>query len=148
LDYLAGGSIASHEWRKFVIITNFETIRLTKLGDDGWTEEFHLEELADHVDQLMYLAGREEVTMGEETAASIAASRLMADLITAMTSTEVDEATGDEAPTNPEDEDWHVQKSSVFLTRVLFLLYGDDAGLWENDLFYRFILNEIGRAHV
>lgn len=142
LDYLAGGSIASHEWPKFVITTNFETIRLTKLGDDGWTEEFHLEELADHVDQLMFLAGREEVTKVEETAASIAASRLMADLFTAMTNTDVDESVGDEAPTNPEDEDWQVQKSSVFLTRVLFLLYGDDAGLWENDLFYRFILND------
>lgn len=142
LDYLAGGSIASHEWPKFVITTNFETIRLTKLGDEGWTEQFELEELADHVDQFMFLAGREEVTKVEETAASIAASRLMADLFTAMTSTEVDESVGDEAPTNPEDEDWQVQKSSVFLTRVLFLLYGDDAGLWENDLFYRFILND------
>src|SRR5699024_10116194 len=59
-----------------------------------------------------------------------------------MTNTEVDESIGDEAPTNPEDEDWQVQKSSVFLTRVLFLLFGDDAGLWESDLFYRFILNE------
>lgn len=142
LDYLAGGSIASHEWPKFVITTNFETIRLTKLGDDGWTQQFPLEEIADHVDQLMFLAGREEVTKAEETNASIAASRLMADLFTAMTSTEVDESVGDEAPTNPEDEDWQVQKSSVFLTRVLFLLYGDDAGLWENDLFYRFILND------
>ena len=142
LDYLAGGSIASHEWPKFVITTNFETIRLTKLGDEGWTEQFPLEELAYHVDQLMFLAGREEVTKTEETNASIAASRLMADLFTAMTSTEVDESVGDEAPTNPEDEDWQVQKSSVFLTRVLFLLYGDDAGLWENDLFYRFILND------
>ena len=142
LDYLAGGSIASHEWPKFVITTNFETIRLTKLGDEGWTEQFALEELADHVDQLMFLAGREEVTKTEETQASIAASRLMAELFTAMTNTEVDESVGDEAPTNPEDEDWQVQKSSVFLTRVLFLLYGDDAGLWENDLFYRFILND------
>ncbi|WP_075723894.1 DNA methyltransferase [Corynebacterium stationis] len=142
LDYLAGGSIASHEWPKFVITTNFETIRLTKLGDEGWTEQFGLEELADHVDQFMFLAGREEVTKIEETQASIAASRLMAELFTAMTNTDVDESVGDEAPTNPEDEDWQVQKSSVFLTRVLFLLYGDDAGLWENDLFYRFILND------
>ena len=142
LDYLAGGSIASHEWPKFVITTNFETIRLTKLGDEGWTEEFALEELTDHVDQFMFLAGREDVTKAEETEASIAASRLMADLFTAMTSTEVDESVGDEAPTNPEDEDWQVQKSSVFLTRVLFLLFGDDAGLWESDLFYRFILND------
>ena len=142
LDYLAGGSIASHEWPKFVITTNFETIRLTKLGDDGWTKQFLLEELADHVEQLMFLAGREEVTNVKQTTASIAASQLMADHFTAMTSTEVDKATGDEASTSPEDEDWHVQKSSVFLTRVLFLLYGDGAGLWENDLFYRFILND------
>ena len=142
LDYLAGGSIASHEWPKFVITTNFETIRLTKLGNEGWTEEFALKELTDHVDQFMFLAGREEITKAEETEASIAASRLMADLFTAMTNTEVDESIGDEAPTNPEDEDWQVQKSSVFLTRVLFLLFGDDAGLWESDLFYRFILNE------
>ena len=142
LDYLAGGSIAGHEWPKFVITTNFETIRLTKLGDEGWTEQFELEELADHVDQFMFLAGREEVTKTEETQASIAASRLMAELFTAMTNTDVDESVGDEAPINPEDEDWQVQKSSVFLTRVLFLLYGDDAGLWENDLFYRFILND------
>lgn len=29
----------------------------------------------------------------------------------------------------------------MFLTRILFLLYGDDAGLWnEADLFYRFVL--------
>ncbi len=142
LGYLAGGSIASHEWPKFVITTNFETIRLTKLGAEGWTEEFALEELADHVDQLMFLAGREEITKAEETEASIKASKLMADLFTAMTNPEVDESVGDEAPTNPEDEDWKVQKSSVFLTRVLFLLYGDDAGLWENDLFYRFVLND------
>ncbi|VEH80246.1 methylase [Corynebacterium kutscheri] len=142
LDYLAGGSIASHEWPKFIIVTNFETIQLTKLGNGGWTKQFPLEELADHVDQLMFLAGREEITKEEQTEASIIASRLMADLFTAMTSTEIDEAVGDQAPTNPEDEDWHVQKSSVFLTRILFLLYGDDSGLWENDLFYRFILHD------
>lgn len=142
LDYLAGGSIASHEWPRFVITTNFETIRLTKLGEEGWTEEFPLLELPDHVDQFMFLAGREEVTKIEEEQASIEASRLMAKLFTAMTSSDVDEQVGEDAPTNPEDEDWQVQKSSVFLTRVLFLLYGDDSGLWENDLFYRFILND------
>ena len=28
----------------------------------------------------------------------------------------------------------------MYLTRLLFLLFGDDAGLWEQDLFYRFVL--------
>lgn len=56
-----------------------------------------------------------------------------------MVGDEADEAIGDDAPTDPE-EDWQVQKTSVFLTCVLFLLYGYDADLWEEDLFCRFVL--------
>ncbi|WP_310795227.1 type IIL restriction-modification enzyme MmeI [Corynebacterium silvaticum] len=36
---------------------------------------------------------------------------------------------------------WEKLSLSVYLTRLLFLLFGDDAGLWEEDLFYRFVLN-------
>lgn len=139
-DYLAGGSIAQHEWPRYSIVSDFENLRVTKLGDDGWTIVFTIDEITDHVDQLIFLAGQETVTKAEEEEASIHASRLMADLYTAMVGDDADEAIGDDAPTDPEDEDWQVQKTSVFLTRVLFLLYGDDAGLWEEDLFYRFVL--------
>lgn len=90
---------------------------------------------------LDYLAGEETIAPEEEEEASIHASRLMADLYTAMVGEDADEGVGEEAPTDSEDEDWVVQKTSVFLTRILFLLYGDDAGLWsERDLFYRFVL--------
>ncbi|MFZ2561588.1 MAG: DNA methyltransferase, partial [Corynebacterium variabile] len=139
-DYLAGGSIAQHEWPRYSIVSDFENLRVTKLGDDGWTVAFTIDEIADHVDQLIFLAGQETVTKAEEEEASIHASRLMANLYTAMVGDDADEAVGDDAPTDPEEEDWQVQKTSVFLTRVLFLLYGDDAGLWEEDLFYRFAL--------
>lgn len=139
-DYLAGGSIAQHEWPRYAIVSDFENLRVTKLGDDGWTVSFTIDEITDHVDQLIFLAGQETVTKAEEEEASIHASRLMANLYTAMVGDDADEAIGDDAPTDPEEEDWQVQKTSVFLTRVLFLLYGDDAGLWEEDLFYRFVL--------
>jgi len=140
-DYLAGGSIAQHEWPRYSIVSDFENLRVTKLGDDGWTVAFTIDEITDHVDQLIFLAGQETVTKAEEEQASIHASKLMANLYTAMLRDEnADEAVGDDAPTDPEEEDWQVQKTSVFLTRVLFLLYGDDAGLWEEDLFYRFVL--------
>lgn len=139
-DYLAGGSIAQHEWPRYSIVSDFENLRVTKLGDDGWTVSFTIDEITGHVDQLIFLAGQETVTKAEEEEASIHASRLMADLYTAMVGDDADEAVGDDAPTDPEEEDWQVQKTSVFLTRVLFLLYGDDAGLWEEDLFYRFVL--------
>lgn len=141
LDYLAGGSIGQHEWPKYVIVSDFENIRLARLGDEGWVETFTIDEIGNYIDQLRFLAGYETVTKQEEEEASIEASRLMAKLFTAMTGDDVDEATGDDAPTDPEEADEATQRSSVYLTRPLFLLYGDDAGLWEEDLFYRFVLN-------
>lgn len=141
LDYLAGGSIEQHEWPKHVLVSDFEYLRLTQLGDDGWTQVFTIDELPDHVDQLMFLTGQETITKREEEQASIHASKIMAHLYSVMLGEDADENVGDDAPTDPEEEDWQVQKTSVFLTRILFLLYGDDAGLWnEADLFYRFVL--------
>lgn len=51
----------------------------------------------------------------------------MADLFTAMAGDDVDEAVGDDAAVNPGDEDARVQHTSMYLTRLLFLLFGDDS---------------------
>lgn len=139
LDYLSGGSIAQHEWPKFVVVSDFERLRIAKLGDDPWVLESAVESLAEHVDALMFFAGQEAVTPREEEEASVQASKVMADLYTAMVGDDADLPVGDQAPDDPEEEDEAVQRASVFLTRLLFLLYGDDAGLWEADLFYRFV---------
>lgn len=141
LDYLAGGSIEDHEFPKYIIVSDFENIQLTRLGEEKWTSQFTIDEITDHIDQLRFLAGFETVTKKEEEEASIAASRLMADLFQAMAGDEVDEGVSDEAPIDPEEEDQTAQRASVYLTRLLFLLFGDDAGLWEEDLFYRFVLH-------
>lgn len=140
LDYLSGGSIGQHEWPKFVVVTDFERLRVSKLGDEPWVVEFGLDDVADYIDQLIFLAGLEVITKQEEQDASIQASKLMAALYTAMVGDDVDLGVGDLAATDPDEEDERVQHASIFLTRVLFLLYGDDAGLWEEDLFYRFVL--------
>lgn len=139
LDYLSGGSIQSFEWPKFVLVTNFDRIRIDRLGDEPWTAEFGLDEAPSHVDQLMFLAGQETVTRAEEKSASIDAATRMAALWQALVGDEADEAIGDDAPISPEDEDELAQEASVLLTRLLFLLYGDDAGLWEDDLFRRWV---------
>lgn len=143
VDYLQGGSVGEHEMPMFILCSNFETFRLTKLGDPETRFDitFSLEEITEHVDQLRFLAGYETITKREEEEASIVASRLMADLFVAMVGDDVDEAVGDEAPTNPEDEDERTQRTSMYLTRLLFLLFGDDAGLWRTDLFYEFVLD-------
>ena len=142
LDYLAGGSISQHEWPKYIVVSDFERVRVTKLGDDPSTVQFTIDEIPGHVDQLMFLAGQETVTRKEQEEASIQASAIMAELYTAMVGDDADEQVGDAAPQSAEDEDELVQRASVFLTRILFLLYGDDSGIWEEDLFYRFVLHD------
>lgn len=142
-DYLQGGSVSDTEQPRYIVATDFETFRLLRLGapEHRFDIAFPLAEVTDHVDELKFLAGYDDtMTREEEEAASIKASKVMANLFTAMAGDDVDENVADAAPTNPEDEDADVQRTSVFLTRLLFLLYGDDAGLWEQDLFYRFVL--------
>lgn len=143
-DYLQGGSVSDTEQPRYIFASDFEHFRLLRLGapDQRFDVTFSLGEVTDHLDELRFLAGYDDsVTREEEEAASLKASKIMAALFTAMAGDEVDENVSDEAPTNPEDEDEDVQRTSVFLTRLLFLLFGDDAGLWDQDLFYRFVLD-------
>lgn len=140
-DYLAGGSIGQHEFPKYVVVTDFERIRIDQLGEGESHVEFTIDQVPAHLDEMLFLAGHETVTRREEQDASIHAAQLMAQLYEAMVGDEADQdidvdlvLTGD-----PADEDASVQRASMMLTRILFLLYGDDAGLWEADLFHRWV---------
>lgn len=139
IDYLNGGSVGTHEWPRFIIATDFENFRLDRLGDESWTLRFTIDQVPDHLEQLLFFAGVETLTKREQENASIEAAKLMANLFNTLAGENADEEVGDDAPTTPEDEDDEVEAASVLMTRLLFLLYGDDAGLWEQDLFYRWI---------
>lgn len=138
-DYLT--FVSDAEFPRYILCTDFETFRLFHFASEKRLI-FSIDELADHQDQLAFLAGREEVSHREQQEASIAASKIMAKLFKAMAGDEVDVRVGDEAPTNPEEEDEQVQLTSMWLTRLLFLMFGDDAGLWEADLFHRYVVQE------
>src|SRR5699024_8960961 len=141
-DYLSGGSIGEHEFPRYVVVTDFARIRIDRLGG-GDPVEFPVEQAPDHLDAMLFLAGYETVTRREEEDASIHAAQLMAQLYEAMVGEEADQAVGDDLAldedTDENDEDESVQRASMMLTRILFLLYGDDAGLWEADLFHRWV---------
>ncbi len=137
-DYLSGGSISEHEWPKYVISCNFKSFVLTN-SKTNETWSFTLDELPDYVDQLKFMAGQETVEKREEEEATIQASKIMARLYQSLVGEDSDAPVGEDAPENSGAEDPAVERASIFLTRILFLLFGDDAGLWENDLFYRFI---------
>ncbi|MGP5099529.1 DNA methyltransferase [Brachybacterium alimentarium] len=125
LDYIE--SLTEHERPDYVITSDFRRFRLLDLtvgaGEDELLE-FALEELPLHVEDLMFLAGYRRAKFGstEQEAASITAAQLMAQLYEHL------EATG-----------YDDHQASIFLIRTLFCLYADDSGLWERDLFSRYI---------
>ena len=135
LDYIH--DLADVETPRLLIISDFRRIRIVDLdsekasdglGDAGRTE-FRLAQLPDHVDDLKFLAGYGMVQVGsrEQEEASIRAARVMADLYEAL-----------------DGSGYSDHEASVFLIRTLFCLYGDDAGLWERDLFAEFLVTRTG----
>ncbi len=131
LDYIH--DLADVETPRLLIISDFRRIRIVDLDHDMTTDngidsgrtEFKLAQLPDHVDDLKFLAGYGMVRVGsrEQEEASIRAARVMADLYEAL-----------------DGSGYSDHEASIFLIRTLFCLYGDDAGLWERDLFAEFLV--------
>ena len=140
-DYLRGG-IAQTEWPKYAIATNFEQIRVLRLDGTEPEVRFTLAQLPQHYDTLKFLIGLETVTHQEQEDASIVAARLMAGLYTSVLGEDADQTVGEQAPRTREEEDDRAERTSILMTRLLFMLYGDDAGLWRRDLFYQWVLEQ------
>ena len=130
LDYIH--DLADVETPRLLIMSDFRRIRIVDLDHDMTTAdgiesgrtEFELAKLPDHVDDLKSLAGYGMVQVGsrEQEEASIRAARIMADLYEAL-----------------DGSGYSDHEASIFLIRTLFCLYGDDAGLWDRDLFAYFL---------
>lgn len=122
MDYLE--SLTAAEFPSAVITSDFARIRIRDLGGDNEPYTFALADLPTEVDRLGFIAGyaRRNLSPVQEQAANIAAARMMADLYERLAA---DGYTGHDA--------------SVFLTRLLFLLFGDDTGMWEKDLFTEYV---------
>lgn len=139
-DYLVGGDIKPNEHPRYIITSDFQTIRLTDLEacNGQQTVTFPLTDFSKHVEDFAWIAGYQarKFSTAEEEAASVKAASLMANLYVALT--------GDADEDIVEDADDESDQSlivSVMMTRLLFLMFGDDAGLWERGLFHDFLIN-------
>ena len=137
-DYLHGGGISRAEYPRYIVTSDFATIRITDLeAEPGQrTLTIPLTALSANVESFAWIAGyqRRKFSTAEEEAASIKAANLMANLYVALTGDADEELVKDEA-----EEDDHSLMVSVMMTRLLFLMFGDDAGLWEKSLFDNFV---------
>lgn len=139
-DYLEGGDISDPAFPRYIITSDFQNFRVTDLEApvDQQTVTFPLTDLAKHINHLSWIAGysSRRFSTEEAEAASIKAAKIMSDLYVALAGDLDTELVIDES-----EEDQKSLTASVLLTRLLFLLYGDDAGLWEKGLFDEFLRN-------
>ena len=122
LDYLE--SIGEDDFPGVVITSDFTSIRVRDLSGDNNPYTFRLENLPLEIDRFAFIAGYQQRSFGTEAEveANIAAARLMARLYEELA------ANGYEG-----------HEASILLTRLLFLMFGDDTGMWERDLFSEFL---------
>ena len=139
--YLTGGDITPAQMPRWVVTSDFAFVQVTDLSaarlSPVRTRTVRTVDLVDHVELFLFLTGHDVKALiaQEQAEASVAAARLMGDLYAAMTGD--DDTEGDVE--TPEEEDAGTMAASVLLTRLLFLMFGDDAGLWARGLFLRFI---------
>ena len=98
----------------------------------GSVIEFDLGDLPDHADRLQVLAGYEaDSPTATQAEVSVQASKLMGELYEAMSGADLD------------DHD-----ASVFLIRVLFCLFADDAQMegWPRNIFERYIKTQTAES--
>jgi hypothetical protein len=123
LDYLV--SIKQDDFPGLVLSSDFQTMRILDL-EYGKREpvEFRLDTFHIEFERFLFLAGYARRDHEFELEANVQASDLMGELYDAAI----------DAKLSPHE-------AAVLLPRLLFLLFGDDTGLWNRALFQDFILN-------
>jgi hypothetical protein len=122
IDYLE--SIDVDDFPGLIITSDFATLRIRDLGGDNEPYTFPLAKLPEEIDRLGHLAGykKREFSGGAEEAANVKAAKLMGRLY-------------EELSRNG----YEGHDASILLVRLLFLMFGDDTGMWEKGLFAEFI---------
>jgi hypothetical protein len=114
---------------KTIIISDFLNFRLIDVALNR-THEFPLSKLPENIHRFeAIISGNRSRVSEEEITVDQQAAKLMANLYLEL-----------------ESHGFEGHETSIFLIRILFLLFGDDTGMWEKNLFLTLVLetNENG----
>ena len=119
IDYFPG--LKEHELPKYILVSDFENIKLYDL-DERTEHEFHIKEFYKNVKLFGFIAGYQKRTFKEEDPVNIQAAELMGKLHDQL-----------------KDYGYEGHPLEVYLVRLLFILFADDTGIFEKDIFKEFI---------
>ena len=119
MDYLLSASIKEEEQPRYVIVSDFQKMRLYDL-DKSAEEffEFSLKDLPKHVKKLGFIAGRHEVIFKDEDPINVKAANKVGQLHKALA-----------------DLGFIGHPLEVLLVRLVFCFFADDTRIFENDIF-------------
>jgi len=118
-DYFPG--LKEHELPKYILVSDFERIKLFDL-DERTEHEFHISEFYKNVKLFGFIAGYQKRTFKEEDPVNIKAAELMGKLHDQL-----------------KEYGYEGHPLEVYLVRLLFVLFADDTGIFEKDIFKEFI---------
>ncbi len=118
-DYFPG--LKEHELPKYILVSDFERIKLFDL-DERTEHEFHISEFYKNVKLFGFIAGYQKRTFKEEDPVNIKAAELMGKLHDQL-----------------KEFGYKGHPLEVYLVRLLFVLFADDTGIFEKDIFKEFI---------
>lgn len=111
---------------KTIIISDFKTFRLIDVALNR-THEFPLSKLPENIHRFeAIISGNRTRISQEEITVDQEAARLMANLYLEL-----------------ESHGFEGHETSVFLIRLLFLLFGDDTGMWEKNTFLKLVMGSM-----
>ena len=121
-DYLHG--VKEHEQPRFILVSDFARFVLYDL-ESGNETELLLEDFPQRTEHFDFIAGYEARPFREQDPVNMKAAELMGELHDEL------KASG-----------YAGQELEVYLVRLLFILFADDTGIFEQDAFYNFITDQ------
>ncbi len=121
-DYLHG--VKEHEQPRFILVSDFARFVLYDL-ESGSETELLLEDFPQRTELFDFIAGYEARPFREQDPVNMKAAELMGELHDEL------KASG-----------YAGQELEIYLVRLLFILFADDTGIFEQDAFYNFITDQ------
>ncbi|QIH75003.1 hypothetical protein GTN31_01410 [Macrococcoides canis] len=110
---------------KYVLLSNFERIQLLDLTNIQNVYEFRVEDLHKHLEKFNFLLNKVQNVHIPDNPVNAKAARLMESL-----------------HTNIIDMHYPKNASDLLMTRIVFCLFAEDSGIFEDGQFSKFIMNE------
>lgn len=121
IDYFPG--LKEAELPKYILVSDFERFKLYDL-DENHQHEFLLSELHINIKLFGFIAGYQKITIRDEDPINIRAAEKMGKLHDLL-----------------KENGYDGHELEIYLVRLLFLLFADDTGIFDKDIFWDFVEN-------